>query len=74
MDYESFKNRLKECNLSIKEFAHLTGLNEKSISANWKKENKIPKWAVSWLELYKKAQFVELFQKEFCKSKNTNKE
>jgi len=73
MDYQSFKNKLKEYNLTIKEFANLTGLNEKSISANWKKDNSIPKWAVSWLSNYRKAKLLELLQKELCKSNNIHK-
>ena len=52
MDYQSFKNKLKECNLNIKQFAEICGLNPKSISITWKSKNETPKWVDSWLENY----------------------
>jgi len=66
MNYQEFKNKLKECKLTIKEFANLTGLNEKTIPITWKSKNSVPKWAVTWLENYQKAQIVEDIKNKIC--------
>jgi len=72
MNYQEFKNKLKECKLTIKEFANLTGLNEKSISGNWKKANETPKWVDVFLENYQKAQIVEDIKNKICPVKKDN--
>ena len=66
MNYEEFKNKLKECNLSIKEFAKMTGLNNTTISTTWKSKNEVPKWAETWLDNYIKAKRFETAQKLLC--------
>jgi len=66
MNYEEFKKKLKICKLTIKEFANMTGFNPDSISANWKKADGVPKWAVTWLENYQKAQIVEDIKNKIC--------
>jgi len=70
MDYQSFKNTLKKCNLTIKEFANICGLNEKSISANWKKANEVPKWVETWLDNYIKAKTLDNVKDVICKGDN----
>lgn len=70
MNYQEFKNKLKECKLTIKEFANITGLNEKSISGNWKKAGKIPKWVDVFLENYQKAQIIDDFKNKICPNSN----
>jgi hypothetical protein len=72
MDYQEFKDILKKCNLSIKEFANLTGLNEKSISGKWKSKNEVPKWAVTWLENYQKAQIIDDIKEKICPVKGSD--
>ena len=59
MDFKTFKETLKQCNLTIKEFAIICGLNPKSISITWKTKDKVPKWAESWLYNYIKANTLE---------------
>ena len=66
MDYQEFKKRLKECNLTIKEFANICGLNEKSISSKWKSKNETPKWVDAFLENYIKAKRFETAKKVLC--------
>jgi len=66
MNYQEFKSKLKECKLTIKEFANMTGLNEKSISGNWKKANETPKWVDVFLDNYQKAQIVEDIKNKIC--------
>jgi len=66
MNYEEFKKQLKKSNLTIKEFANICGLNPDSISANWKKANEIPKWAVTWLENYQKAKIIDDIKEKVC--------
>ena len=52
MDYQTFKTKLKECNLNIKQFAEICGLKQTSISTTWKSKNETPKWVDSWIENY----------------------
>ena len=66
MNYQEFKNKLKECKLTIKEFAKMTGFNEKSISSKWKSKNEVPKWAETWLDNYIKAKRFETAKKVLC--------
>jgi len=72
MNYQEFKNKLKECKLTIKEFANLTGFNNTTISTTWKSKNSVPKWAVTWLENYQKAQIVEDIKNKICPVKGDN--
>jgi len=72
MDYQTFKDKLKECKLTIKEFANITGLNEKSISSKWKTKNEIPKWAVTWIDNYIKAKTLENVKDVICNSSKSN--
>ena len=66
MDFQTFKIRLKSCNLTIKEFADMCGLNPKSISGNWKREDKVPKWVETWLDNYIKAKTLESVKDVIC--------
>ena len=66
MNYQEFKNKLKECKLTIKEFAKITGLNEKSISSKWKSKNEVPKWAETWLDNYIKAKIIDDIKEKVC--------
>jgi hypothetical protein len=70
MDYQEFKNKLKECNLTIKEFANITGLNEKSISGNWKKAGETPKWVDAFLEHYQKSKLIDDIKNKICPNSN----
>jgi len=59
MDFKTFKETLKQCNLTIKEFAIICGLNPNSISGNWKKDNRVPGWVKPFLNNYIKAKTLE---------------
>lgn len=72
MNYQEFKNKLKECKLNIKEFANLTGLNEKTIPITWKSKNEIPKWAKTWLDNYQKAQLIDDLKSKLCSDNSNN--
>ena len=66
MNYEEFKKKLKECNLSIKEFAKMTGLNNTTISTTWKSKDEVPKWAETWLDNYIKAKIIDDIKEKVC--------
>ena len=70
MNYQEFKNKLKECKLTIKEFANICGLNEKSIPSKWKPKNEVPKWAETWLDNYIKAKTLENLKDVISKGKD----
>lgn len=54
-----FLNKLDELNLSISDFASLTGLNAGSVY-NWHDGKKpVPSWVGSWLENYSKARDLD---------------
>ena len=72
MDYQTFKTKLKECNLNIKEFAEICGLNPKSISITWKSKNETPKWVEVLLDNYITSQSLNEFCEKFCKKNNPN--
>ncbi len=69
MDYQTFKNKLKECGLTIKEFANICGINDKTISGKWKKANETPRWVDTWLDNYIKAKRFENAKKALCDDK-----
>ncbi len=66
MNYEEFKKKLKKCNLTIKKFANMTGLNPDSISGNWKKANETPKWVDVFLDNYQKAKIIDDIKTKIC--------
>ena len=70
MDYQTFKKRLKECNLTIKEFAEICGVNPNSISTTWKKSNTIPKWAEALIECLVDNKALEIVKDKICKGSN----
>ncbi len=72
MDYQEFKNKLKECKLTIKEFAKMTGLNEKTIPITWKSKNEVPKWAETWLDNYIKAKIIDDIKEKVCPNNSNN--
>jgi len=72
MDYQEFKNKLKECKLTIKEFAKICGLNEKSISSKWKSKNETPKWVNAFLENYIKAKIIDDIKEKVCPNNSNN--
>ena len=51
--------KLKDINLSKKEFANLSNISYNTVN-NWNDENKpVPPWVESWLENYIKAKDIE---------------
>jgi hypothetical protein len=72
MDYQTFKSRLKECGLTIKEFANICGINDKTISGKWKKANETPRWVDTWLDNYLIAKNIDEFCEKFCNDKTAN--
>jgi len=72
MTYDEFKKTLKKCNLTIKEFANMCGLNHKSISISWKNKNEVPKWAETWLENYQKAKIIDDIKEKVCPVKGND--
>jgi hypothetical protein len=72
MNYQEFKNKLKECQLNIREFSDLTGINSNGISYNWKKVDTIPKWAETWLDNYQKAQLIDDIKSKLCSDNSNN--
>lgn len=66
MDFQTFKNTLKRCNLTIKEFANICGLNPNSISTTWKSKDEVPQWVESWLENYIKSQTLDSVKDVIC--------
>ena len=59
LSFIEFRLLLKKANLSIKEFATICGLNPNSISSNWKRKDKVPKWVKPFLLNYIKAQKID---------------
>lgn len=52
---EDFTKKLKEINLSKKDFANLSNISYNTVN-NWNDENRpVPPWVKSWLENYIKA-------------------
>ncbi len=72
MNYQEFKKKLKECNLTIKEFANFTGINNTTISTTWKSKNEVPKWAVTWLDNYQKAKIIDDIKDKVCPDNSNN--
>jgi transcriptional regulator with XRE-family HTH domain len=70
MTFNEFKQRLKECNLTIKEFAEICGLNPNSISTTWKSKNETPRWVDTWLDNYLIAKNIDEFCEKFCSDKD----
>jgi len=56
MEYEEFKNRLKEIGLTVKEFAKLSGVGYGTCSSWARPNRKVSAWVESWLHLYVKNQ------------------
>jgi len=57
MNYEEFKNNLDKYNLTLSEFAQITGLSESGIY-KWKNYG-VPPWVKSWMDLYTQVQNLE---------------
>jgi len=74
MDFKTFKETLKKSGLTIKEFANICGLNPKSISGNWKKDDKVPQWVESWLNNYIKSKTLDSVKDVICTDKGSNDE
>ena len=52
MEYEDFREILKNNNLSIKDFSKLSEVSYKTCT-KWGKENRpVPSWVNSWFQLY----------------------
>ena len=66
MDYQTFKTKLKECNLNIKQFAEICDLNPNAISINWRSKNETPKWVDTWLDNYQKAKTLDNLKTIIC--------
>lgn len=58
MNYNEFETRLKDLNLSKKDFAKLVNMQYESV-INWKRNN-IPHWVKSFLFYYEKAQVLDI--------------
>lgn len=58
MNYNEFETRLKDLNLSKKDFAKLVNMQYESV-INWKRNN-IPHWVKSFLCYYEKAQVLDI--------------
>ncbi len=56
MIYAEFDKRLKEVNLSKKEFAKLVNMQYESV-VNWKRAEKLPDWVTSWFIIMKNLRF-----------------
>ena len=52
MDYQEFKKILKENDLTIKEFAKLSGVSYGTCNAWGKPNRKVSEWVDSFLKLY----------------------
>ena len=50
----------------------MCGLNEKSISANWKKANETPKWVDAFLSNYQKAKIIDDIKEKICPVKDND--
>ena len=72
MTYDEFKKTLKKCDLTIKEFANMCGLNPDSISANLKKANETPKWVDAFLSNYQKAKIIDDIKEKVCPVKGND--
>ena len=66
MTFEEFKKQLKKCNLTIKEFANICGLNPANISGSWKSKNETPKWVDAFLDNYQKAKIIDDIKEKVC--------
>ena len=44
MNYEKFKIKLKEINITNKDFAEILGIDKTTPSAYWKKKNEVPQY------------------------------
>jgi transcriptional regulator with XRE-family HTH domain len=53
LNYEKFKIKLKEINVTNKDFAEILGIDKTTPSAYWKKKNEVPKHVEVILELLK---------------------
>ena len=72
MNYQEFKKKLKECNLTIKEFANICGLNPNSVSTTWKTNNETPKWVDAFLDNYQKAKIIDDIKEKVCPDNSNN--
>ena len=70
MNYDEFRQMLKKCNLTIKEFANMCGLNPNTIPTTWKSKNEVPKWVKTWLDNYIKAKTLDNVKDVICKGEN----
>ena len=73
MDYQTFKSRLKECGLTIKEFAEICGIHHTTISTTWKSKNETPRWVDTWLDNYLKAKTLDNVKDVICSDSPTDK-
>ena len=66
MDRKLFNDKLKEANISKKEFAELMGISQTTVNGWGSNRNHIPYWVESWLENYiemqKRKKDTELMQ------------
>ena len=72
MNYQKFKKTLKKCDLTIKEFADMCGLNPANISGAWKSKNEVPKWVETWLNNYIKAKTLDNVKDVICPVKDND--
>ena len=70
MEYEKFKQTLKEQKLSLKAFSELAGVKYDTCS-KWGKDNRpVSDWVESWLSLYIEnkdcKELKEIIKEKFC--------
>ena len=66
MEYEEFKKILKENNLTIKEFAKLSGVSYRTCN-NWSKsERSVSDWVESWLSLFIELKKLKELKNDDC--------
>ena len=74
MEYEKFKQTLKEQKLSLKAFSELSGVKYDTCS-KWGKDNRpVSDWVESWLTLYIEnkecKELKEIIRENVCKDEN----
>jgi hypothetical protein len=58
MEYQEFKNILKKNRITVKKFSELANTSYNTCNT-WSRNNKVPNWVFSWLDLYIKNQKLE---------------
>ena len=77
MEYEELKNKLKDINLTIKDFSKLSEISYRTC-ISWSIEGrKVPKWVNPFLKLYSENQRLKKIEdmiKDMCTKQDVNTE